>query len=284
MFYREGSRARWGGACDGEPVTGVDLELALFWERESYQRYQRSGSPIGAVSSFTFSAPGTFTRPPRSTPHGMSYLVPTVRGLAACPFCREIFPEREETACPLCSVALVPLSSLPPREEDEHDDEADGGVAHDKARLAPEEKPLPWTYLGLARGPLLALAALGLISFFLPWVHTFTPDRRVFTGADIAQRTGIAWGAFAAWFTMVPLVLSRRTPRAMQGARLIVALLGAVPATVAATLLLNPPTSAQARGLTIALRFEWDGAIYATVALGVLAAALGALRFGGSSD
>lgn len=214
----------------------------------------------------------------------MSYLVPTVRGLVACPFCREIFPEREEKTCPLCSVALVPLSSLPARDDHDDDDESDGGVAHDRPRAAPEDAPLPWTYLGLARGPLLLLAALGLVAFFLPWVHTITPDRRVFSGADIAQRTGLAWGAFAAWFTMVPLVLSRRTARAMQGARLIVAVLGAVPATVAATLLLNPPKSAEVRGLTIALRFEWDGAIYATVALGVLAAALGALRFGGSSD
>ncbi|MCC6646730.1 MAG: hypothetical protein IT374_14295 [Polyangiaceae bacterium] len=215
----------------------------------------------------------------------MSYLAMTVRGLVACPFCREIFPEREQRACPLCSVALVPLSSLPPRDDHELDAEAEAeGVAHDRPRPAPEEQRLPWTYLGLARGPLLALSALGLLAFFLPWVHTFTPDKRVFTGADIAQRTGVAWGAFAAWFTMLPLVLSRRTARAMQGARLIVAVLGAVPVTVALTLLLNPPRSAEARGVVIALRFEWEPAIYATVALGVVAAALGALRFGGSSD
>lgn len=205
-----------------------------------------------------------------------------VRGLVACPFCRELFAEKEAKECPLCSVALVPMSALPAAEE--ADDADEQGVVRDGEKAAADEKRLPFTFLGLGRGPLIVISLLGLVAFFLPWVHTFTPDKRVFTGADIAQRTGLTWAAFAAWFTMVPLVLSRRTVRSMQGARLIVAMLGAIPALVASVLLFNPPKSAEARGLTIALRFEWDGAIYATVALGVLAAALGVLKFGGSSD
>lgn len=213
----------------------------------------------------------------------MSYLAMAVRGLVACPFCREMFAENEAKECPLCSVALVPMSALPAR-EDHDEDEDESGIARDREKVAPDDKKLPWTFLGLGRGPLIVISVLGLAAFFFPWVHTFTPDKRVFSGADIAQRTGLTWGAFAAWFTMVPLVLSRRTVRSMQGARLIVAMLGAVPAMIAAILLLNPPKNAEARGLTIALRFEWDAAIYVTVALGVLAAALGALKFGGSSD
>lgn len=128
------------------------------------------------------------------------------------------------------------------------------------------------------------LCVLGLVAFCLPWVHTFTPDCRVFTGIDIARRTGLTWAAGVAWFTLLPVLMSRRTIRTMLGARLVVAMLGAVPAICTLVLLMNPPSSAEARGVTVHLRYTWDPAIYATLVLGLVTAAVGALRFGGRPD
>lgn len=204
----------------------------------------------------------------------MSYAATAVQGLEACPFCREHFPRGEASECPLCGVALIAAAKLPtaaPTDED--------GVP-----VSPEDEVMPWGYWGRARGPLIVLCVLGLVAFCLPWVHTFTPDRRVFTGIDIARRTGLTWAAGVAWFTLLPVLMSRRTIRTMLGARLVVAMLGAVPAICTLVLLMNPPSSAEARGVTVHLRYTWDPAIYATLVLGLVTAAVGALRFGGRPD
>ncbi|MCU0686389.1 MAG: hypothetical protein MUF34_29780, partial [Polyangiaceae bacterium] len=111
-------------------------------------------------------------------------------------------------------------------------------------------------------------------------VRLETPDRVVFSGADVARRTGLGWAAAVAWFTLLPLVLSRRSARAMRGVRPITVVLAAIPAIVAGSLLANPPTSAQARGVIVQLRFEWGAGLVATFALGLVAAALGAFVFG----
>jgi hypothetical protein len=202
----------------------------------------------------------------------MGYAATAVRGLEACPFCKEMFPSGETEECPLCGVKVVAANKLPEPSTD------DDGVPID-----PDETVLPWTYFGLARGPLIVLCALGLAAFCMPWVHTFAPDKHVFTGIDIARRTGVTWSAGVAWFTLLPLILSRRSIRQMRGARLAIAVLAMIPALAAASLLLHPPTGAQAHGVTFSLLYKWDPAIFATVALGLIATALGAARFGGDA-
>lgn len=199
-----------------------------------------------------------------------------VRGLEACPFCKEMFPAGEQTDCPLCGVKLIAASKLPDA-GDEPDDEGE-------ARGALVEKPLPWTYWGKARGPLALLSVLGLVAFCAPWVNSYAPELTVFTGIDIARRTGVAWSAGVAWFTLLPLVLSRRTVRQMRGARLAIAVLAAIPAIVALTMLLNPPQAAEARGVLVRLRYAWAPGIYATLGLGLVTAAVAALRFGGPAE
>ncbi len=114
----------------------------------------------------------------------------------------------------------------------------------------------------------------------MPWVRLEAPERVIFTGVDVARRTGLSWAAAVAWFTLLPLVLSRRSARAMRGVRLITAMLAAVPALIAATLLINPPAAAQVRGVVVPLRFEWGHGLVATLALGLVASALGAFAFG----
>jgi hypothetical protein len=200
----------------------------------------------------------------------MSYAATVVQGLEACPFCREMFPVGETSECPTCGVHLVAVSKLPAAVD-----------AHEGDRATHEmDEVLPWTHWGHARGPLLALSALGLLLFFLPWVHTSAPDLRVFTGMDIARRTGVTWSVAAAWFTMVPLVLSRRTVHSMVGARLAVAVLAAVPALSTAALLIRPPQAAQAHGITIPLRFGWDPALFASLLVAVIGVVVGIYAFG----
>lgn len=203
-----------------------------------------------------------------------SAMLRPVRGLVACPFCRELYPVGEHKRCPHCEVDLVRSSRLPPA------DPALLGDASAPPPPAPEERLLPWWSPALGRGPLALLAIAGLVSFGLPWVWLNAPDRVVFTGVEVAQRTGLSWAAAAAWFTLLPLVLSRRTARAMRGVRLIAALLAAVPTIIAGSLLLNPPSAAQVRGVVVPLRFEWGVGLVATLVLGLLASALAVFAFG----
>lgn len=196
-----------------------------------------------------------------------------MRGLVACPFCRELYPVGERQRCPFCDVELIRSSRLPPA-----DPALEGGESAPPP--SPDERRLPWWSPAYGRGPLALLALAGLAAFALPWVRLETPDRVVFSGADVARRTGLGWAAAVAWFTLLPLVLSRRSARAMRGVRPITVVLAAIPAIVAGSLLANPPTSAQARGVIVQLRFEWGAGLVATFALGLVAAALGAFVFG----
>jgi hypothetical protein len=198
------------------------------------------------------------------------------RGLDACPFCREHFPRGERARCPTCGVALVRAEKLPPSSLHDDEDEA-------SALVSPLDERLPFAFAARNRGALALVALCGLVAFFLPWIHAYTPERLVFTGADVARRTGFSWAALVAWFTLLPLVLSRRTIRQMRGARLAVSMLGFAAAIAAGTLLANPPHSAEARGILVRLRFDWGYGLFVTLGLGLVAGLLG-LRFGGRPD
>ena len=198
------------------------------------------------------------------------------RGLEACPFCHELFTPGEHDRCPTCAVALVSAQKLPASSDLDEPDPA-------RAVLSPLDERLPFAFFGRGRGPLVVLAVAGLAAFFLPWIHAYTPERLVFTGADVARRTGVTWSSLVAWFTLLPLVLSRRTIRQMRGARLAAAMLGVIPAIAAGVLVAFPPTSAEARGIVVHLRYDWGAGLFATVVLGLIAGVVG-LRFGGRPD
>ncbi|HEU4534910.1 MAG TPA: hypothetical protein VFS00_12360, partial [Polyangiaceae bacterium] len=119
-----------------------------------------------------------------------------MRGLVACPFCRELFPAGERRRCPVCEVDLVRSSRLPPA------DPALDGDASGPPPPGPDDRRLPWWSPAFGRGPLALLALAGLVAFALPWVRLDAPERVVFTGADVARRTGLAWAAAGAWFTL----------------------------------------------------------------------------------
>jgi hypothetical protein len=190
--------------------------------------------------------------------------------LLACPFCREMFPQKERAACPVCGVPLVAFEKLPPS----HDALSEDGIARQ-----PEWEPLPATYAGRGRGALAVLAAVGLVAFFAPWVHETMPDIVTYTGFGLARRLGWAWGAGVGWFVLLPTVLTRRSVMQMRGARVAASFLAAVPGLTAALLLARPPHGSY--GIVARFTFQWG--LYATLAASAVAVAF-ALFFGGRVD
>lgn len=161
-----------------------------------------------------------------------------------CPFCREAFTAAPGDVCPDCEVVLEP-----PRT--------------DKAALAPSELDdpqdltLPWYSLGAGRGAVLALCLLGLVLFFTPWLTLRTPDVYQLSGQALAADRGFWFGGGAvSWAVLIPLLLSRRSLRQLQGVRVIAALLASV--TWWQVLLLSalaPATSSQLLGHQFAYGF-----------------------------
>lgn len=193
--------------------------------------------------------------------------------LRACPFCRKLYTTEEASSCPECEVALVDMSRLPPS-LDALAEEAEQGPL-----VFPENQPLPATYMGRGRGALLALSALGLFAFFLPWVELTAPESVVYSAFDLARgRAGFLWGGATAWLVMIPLVITRRTIARMRGVRVVTVLFAAM--TLSETLMLwsMPPR----RGLTpLELHFRYGLFLSAAISL---VAMLVAARFGGSLD
>lgn len=200
-----------------------------------------------------------------------SFGYPERVGLLACPFCREMFEEGEEKACPVCGMALTKFEKLPLSHDAVHDE---GGVP-----TAPELETLPWSYLGRGKGVLVALGLAGAVLFFLPWVRLTQPYIDSKSGFDLAhQRIGWLWAAFVGWSVLLPTVLSRRTIVALRGARVAAAFLAAIPAVSVTILLARPP-----HGGLIPVRYTWDWPIYAMLAVSI-AAIVFAIRLGGRVD
>jgi hypothetical protein len=195
---------------------------------------------------------------------------PSPMALVACPFCREMFEEGEETNCPVCGVALTEFSKLPPSVE---------ALDEDDIPVEPERERLPSTYMGRGKGILALLGAAGLGLFFLPWIHMSLPYDLAITGFDIARgRLGWVWASGIAWFVLVPTVLSRRTILQMRGARVAAAFLAAIPGLTVTILLARPPS-----GGLVPLRFTYGWPLWVTLLVSIAAIAM-AMRFGGRAD
>lgn len=198
-----------------------------------------------------------------------------VARLVACPFCRELFEDGESERCPECDVALVPMERLPPSLDALHDELADGLVT------PPEDRRLPLSYAGRGRGALFVLALLGLGAFFLPWVELHRPNELVYRGFDLARgRAGWLWGGAVAWFVMLPLVVTRRTVRAMRGARVVCALFAAMTLGEIVMLVALPPSSGS-RYLTY--DYTWGWGLYSSAVVSMVGLIV-AVRFGGRVD
>jgi hypothetical protein len=201
---------------------------------------------------------------------GYALSFPMADGLVACPFCREMFASGEHSACPECGVALVATHKLP---------KTQAQLDAEEARTPPDEVVLPMTYAGRGRGPLLALAVMGLAAFLMPWVRETAPENQVLSGLDLARRLGWLWAPAVAWFVMIPLVVSRRSVARMRGARVAVAFLAGMALAAVLVRVLNAPVSTALR----TIRFTWGEGLWATGAI-ALAALVVAIRFGGRPD
>jgi hypothetical protein len=201
---------------------------------------------------------------------GYSDWMPALR---ACPFCRKLYTSEEAATCPDCDVALVGMSQLPPS-LDLLEEESEAGQL-----TFPENQPLPSTYMGRGRGALLALSALGIFAFFLPWVELTAPELAVYSAFDLARgRAGFLWGGVTAWFVMMPLVVTRRTIARMRGVRIVTVMFAAMTLTETLMLWLMPPR----RGLApLELHFRYGLFLSGGVSLVAMAVAA---RFGGSLD
>ncbi|EYF02360.1 hypothetical protein [Chondromyces apiculatus] len=188
--------------------------------------------------------------------------------LEACPFCRQLFKPGEVSTCPECDLPLADLSRLPPSHDAQHLDP--------DLPEPPHHQTLPWTYPGRGRALLLILALLGLIAFFVPWVHETAPELRDLSGFDLARRLFWMWAPPIAFFVMIPLVLTRRSIHRMRGARLAIALLATTALlTVVLRVGFTPPTTTLRP-----VRFTWGAGLYATAALAIATLAA-SVRFGG---
>jgi hypothetical protein len=152
------------------------------------------------------------------------------------------------------------------------------GRAEEGFDSGPEHDVLPVTYLARGRGALAVLAAVGLLAFFLPWVHLTLPDVVDYSGANLGRRIGWPWGAGVAWFVLLPTVVSRRSVAQMRGARVAAAFLSAIPGVTAAVLLARPPHATHG----VPMRFAFEPAFFATIALSAVALAI-AFVLGGST-
>jgi hypothetical protein len=158
--------------------------------------------------------------------------------------------------------------------------EARVALAAELAEVPPEDRTVPWTYYRRNRAALVVVAVLGLVAFFMPWIHLHRPDEIVLRGYDLARARG-TWffGCAIGWFVMIPLVVTRRTVYKMRGVRIITAMFAALSVVESAQLLLRPPHGSR----YMPLSFDWGWGLYATLVLGVVGVALAA-RFGGRGD
>jgi hypothetical protein len=206
--------------------------------------------------------------------------------LLACPFCRELFDGNERRTCSVCGVPLVAWKKLAPAGpafRAPRPGARDGAIASieddDELSDPPEYRPLPILYARRGRALLIGLGALGLLAFFLPWVHLTMPDTVDYSGFALSRRLGWTWGAAVAWFVLLPTVFTRRSIVQMRGARVAGAFLSAIPGLTAAILLLRPPHGAHG----VPLRFMFGAGLYASLLLSV-AGVVVALFFGGRAD
>jgi len=183
-----------------------------------------------------------------------------------------MYPEGEREFCAECEdVRLIPVHDMPQSFE-----EAEAEAARWEATL-PQDRTLPLGYVGRGRGALVALSIAGLAAFFAPWLHMHVPEEASFSGFDLARsRLPWLWGGAAGWFTLLPLVSSRRTVTAMRGVRIIAATFCSMTLLEAILLLAVPP----ARG-AVPHSYDWAWGLYASAALSFVAVFV-ATRFGGS--
>jgi hypothetical protein len=163
------------------------------------------------------------------------------------------------------------MSKLPPS--------YDAKLDEPEEPIPPHMETLPWTFAGRGRGALFGLAVLGVVAFFMPWLHEKAPELRDLSGFAFAQKLGWLWAAGIAPFVLAPLVATRRSIFRMRGARVAIAFLAVIMLLTVGMRMGVVPHSSSIRPV----RFEWGWGMYAS---GLIAIAILAMApfFGGRLD
>lgn len=179
-----------------------------------------------------------------------------------CPFCHESFEGR--TRCPDDDLPLVAWDALPKKAEAELGDD-------EEAKL---------TDLRRGRAELLLGGGLLLASFIAPFVE-IAGDGRVQRFSALSAASSAAPGLWSVPFAgalFISLVLRRRTPKQMRGARLAALFVALMPLAAAAYSAYR--VQAAAVGQWVEVSFLWGGLL---IALGSIVAFIGSFRFGGAA-
>lgn len=164
----------------------------------------------------------------------------------------------------MCALPLTAVHKLP---------RADGFDPTDlDAPVAEDDQRVPLLSPARGRGALALAGTAGIVFFFLPWIDLTFPMTMQLSGFDLSQKLGWTWAVPAAWFVMIPTVLSRRTVRKMQSARVAVGMLALFPGLSAALFWARPPRGAY--GLHLQYSYGWP--LYGTMLLSVVSVVLAA--------
>lgn len=183
-----------------------------------------------------------------------------------CPFCGEAF--EGETRCPAHELELVPWRELP------------GPV-----REPPPDEPLPWFSPRLGRGFVASGAGLALLAFAVLPLARVEGDLQM-GGSMLALALGGTprlWLVPAAAWAQLAILYRRRTPSAMRGARLAVALVALVPVLAGVWTWVGAHAAVEllAEGTRQQLHLRPASGAY-VLALAVAAMLVGAFRLGES--
>jgi hypothetical protein len=178
-----------------------------------------------------------------------------------CPFCAE--PFEGLSRCPSHDLELVPFRELSKlREHDDH------------ARVALRAT-------GFGRATLFAGALLSLLSFFCPLLR-YSGQLEIENSMLAKARGGAPylWMVPAVALAVFSVLLRRRTPAGMRGARLALCLLAPLPSVVVAFTLAGAGEAAQLMAERLGgLALHWGFGVWTTWGAGLLLL-WGALRFG----
>ena len=183
--------------------------------------------------------------------------------LLFCPFCRECY--EGETECPTHELPLVDFVDLPKQ-------------AHERQLPGWEEELLPWD-ARFGRGWLALGLCIVAIGWFLPFASA-TVDDQATTWSALDLALGPARSLWTVPFTVAlfaMLLVRRRTPLQMLGARLVGLMLSIMPALTVGLAMLN-----MRRGIERthgAGLLEWGIGVW-VMAIGSALLFVGSARFG----
>lgn len=183
-------------------------------------------------------------------------------GVLFCPFCAE--PFEGCARCPAHDLELVPFRAL------------------SRLRATDDHAPVPAYALSMGRGALAIGAALTVVAFLCPLVHLSGAVELTNTLDELARgRAPRLWLVPAAALATISILLRRRTPIGMRGARLALCLLAVLPSAVIAVTLVGAGDAAQLLGRQLGgpIHVHWGVGAW-LVWLAALPLLWGSVRFG----